>query len=74
MSREILNSRERQTDSTPVDKYNFTWTFKGVRCYQSLNYRGVYKVTTINVRRLPLSIAQTIFWIRKDALVGSQWK
>ena len=31
--RENLNKIEGQTDSSPVDKYNFTWTTKGVRCY-----------------------------------------
>ena len=33
--RDNLNSIERQTDSTPVDKYyfSFTWTTKGVLCY-----------------------------------------
>ena len=31
--RENLDDKEGQTDSTPVDKYQFTWTTKGVRCY-----------------------------------------
>ena len=31
--RQNLNNREEQTDSTPVDKYHFSWTTKGVRCY-----------------------------------------
>ena len=30
--RELLNI-EGQTESTPVDKYIFTWTTKGVRSY-----------------------------------------
>ena len=31
--RENLNDREGQSMSTPVDKYPFTWTTQGVRCY-----------------------------------------
>ena len=31
-TRENLGNREGQTDYTPVDKYQFTWTSKGVRC------------------------------------------
>ena len=30
---EKLDTREGQTDSTPVDKYYFAWTTKGFRCY-----------------------------------------
>ena len=29
---ENLNNRELPPDFTPVDKYQFTWTIKGVRC------------------------------------------
>ena len=32
-ARENINNRERQTDCTPVDKYNFIRTTKGARCY-----------------------------------------
>ena len=31
--RENSNNWEGQTDSTHLNKYNFTWTAKGVRCY-----------------------------------------
>ena len=30
---ENLNSREGRTESTPVDKFHFTQTAKGVQCY-----------------------------------------
>ena len=33
LDRENSDNNEGQTDGTPVDKYNFTWTTKGVRCY-----------------------------------------
>ena len=32
-TKEKLNTREGQSESTPLDKCNFTWTTKGVRCY-----------------------------------------
>jgi len=43
--RENFNSRESQTDSTPVDKYQFTLNTKGVRCYPKfqLSREGLYK-------------------------------
>ena len=31
--RENLNNKEGETYSTPVDKYQFNWPTKGVRCY-----------------------------------------
>ena len=34
--RENLNSREGQTESKPIDKYNFTLTTKGVRFYHGI--------------------------------------
>ena len=39
-TRGSFNNREGQTDSTPVDKYHFTWTKKGVRFTLNLNYKG----------------------------------
>ena len=36
--RENLSNREDQTDSTPVDKYNFAWTVKGVRWKSKLQF------------------------------------
>ena len=41
--RDNLNSREGQTDSTPVDKYNFPWTTKGVRDYHKFRLQRVLK-------------------------------
>ena len=32
-TRANLDNRQGQPDSTPVDKYSFTWTTKDVRCY-----------------------------------------
>ena len=43
-SRENLENREGQTDSTPlVEKYHCTWTTKGVRCYPKSQFRGLYR-------------------------------
>ena len=47
--RENLCTKEGQTDSTPVDKYRFTWTWttKGVRCYfkfQLWTVEGLFKL------------------------------
>ena len=38
--RENLNSREGQPDSTPVDKYEFTWILKLIDVTLNFNYRG----------------------------------
>ena len=38
--RENLNSREGQPDSTPVDKYEFTWILKAIDVTLNFNYRG----------------------------------
>ena len=57
-----LIDREGKTESTPADNYDFTWTTKGVQCYPKfqtlyeIEGLGVYKVTTICVRSLSLSI------------------
>ena len=41
LKRDNVNNREGQPDSTPVGKYHFTWTTKGVRYYVvNFNYRG----------------------------------
>ena len=68
-TRENLDNREGQTDCRPVDKYHFTWTTKGVRCYLKFRLwrafiegRGVYKVTTISVRWVPLSFYLYSLW------------
>ena len=68
-ARASSNNREGHTDGTPTDII-FTWTKKGVRCYPKFQLlrdsiegvlifeyfegQGVYMVTTISVRWLPL--------------------
>ena len=66
-SSENLNGREGQQDAKPVDKCYFTGTIKkAFDVSLNFNYRGPlnitiegrgdFKVTTISVRLLPLSV------------------
>ena len=39
-TKENLNKRERQPDSTPVDKYYHTWSTKAFDETPNFNYKG----------------------------------
>ena len=57
MPREKLNSRERKTDSKPIDKYYLIWTTKGVRYYP--NYYPSYTLDKREKANVSLEIKES---------------